>query len=185
MTPEEAKKVNEVYAASVGLTPLPGEDIRDLISEHQRITFEQTRDPLAPWRVITWAAANDFPLPEWVIQYLRGAAQKLNDVVVQAAKTGSVKREAEAIGKALGFGHQRAGQTSLTKTTALRDRDFKIAMRVAEQIENNVKPDAAIIDVAKSLGITEAMTNRAFKEFGQQALKTLRTYVLNRELRNS
>jgi hypothetical protein len=170
MTPEEAKKVNELYAASVGLNPLPGQDIRDLISEHQRVTFEQTHDPLAPWRMITWAAVNDYPLPEWVIQYLRGAARNLNDVVVQAAKSGSVKREAEAVGKALGFGHKRAGQTTPTKEAALRDRDFNIAMRVAEQVDNNVKPYAAIFDVAKSLGITEFIVARAFKKRGRQAI---------------
>jgi hypothetical protein len=178
MTPEEAKRVNEVYVASVGLTPLPGEDIRDLISEHKRAMFEQTGDPLAPWQMITWAAVNDYSLPEWVIQYFRGAARKLNDVVMQAAKTGSVKREAEAVGKALGFGHKAAGQTTLTKEAALRDRDLKIAVLVAKQIENNVKPDAAIFDVAKSLGIKESKVARAFKNFGQQATATLRRYQL-------
>ena len=76
MTPEEAMRVNKLYAASVGLAPLPGQDIRDLISEHQRVTFEQTRDPLAPWRMITWAAVNNYPLPEWVVQYLRGACSE-------------------------------------------------------------------------------------------------------------
>ena len=185
MTPEEAKKVNELYAASVGLNPLPGQDIRELISEHQRVTFEQTFDPLAPWRAITWAAANDFPLPGWVIQHLCAVAQKINDVVKQSANAGSVKREAEAVGKALGFGSNRPGETSATKKAALRDRDFNIAMRVAEQIENGVNPDAAIFDVAKNLGITESMAIRAFDKFGQQAKETLTTYLANRQLHNS
>jgi hypothetical protein len=182
MTPEEAKKVNELYAASVGLNPLPGQDIRELISEHQRATFEQTSDPLAPWRAITWSSGNGLPVPAWVVQHLCGLAQKINDVVVQSAKAGSVKREAEAIGKALGFGRQRAGQTSATKEAALRDRDFSIAMRVAEQVEMNVNPDTAIFDVAKNLGITESMAIRAFEKFGQQARETHRRY---RQLRNS
>jgi hypothetical protein len=136
MTPEEAKKVNELYAASVGLNPLPGQDIRELISEHRRVTFEQTLDPLAPWRAITWAAANDFPLPGWVIQHLCAVAQKINDVVKQSANAGSVKREAEAVGKALGFGSNRAGETTATKKAALRDRDFNIAMHIVIELED-------------------------------------------------
>jgi hypothetical protein len=185
MTPEEAKKVNELYAASVGLNPLPGQDIRELISEHQRVTFEQTLDPLAPWRAITWAAANDFPLPGWVIQHLCAIAQKINDVVKQSANAGSVKREAEAVGKALGFGSNRAGETTATKKAALRDRDFNIAMHIVAELEDEANQDAAIFAVSQSLGVTETMANRAFKRFGQQAKETLTTYLANHQLSNS
>ena len=83
-----------------------------------------------------------------------------------------MKREAEAVGKALGFGHKPAGKTTLTKEAALRDRDFSIAMRVAAQTENNVKPYAAIFDVARALGVTEFIVTRAFKKRGQQAIAT-------------
>jgi hypothetical protein len=178
MPPEEVKKVNKLYAASVGINPLPGQDIRELISEHQRVTFEQTLDPLAPWRVITWAAVNDFPLPVWVIQHLCAIAQKINDVVKQSANAGSVKREAEAVGKALGFGSNRAGETTATKKAALRDRDLNSAIHIIAKLGGNGgNKDAAIFAVSRSLGVKEAMANRAFKRFGKQAKETLTRYL--------
>lgn len=84
-------------------------------------------DHLAPWLALSYARGWGVAVPGWALDFFCIKAVQLNDVLEDPGGLS----EAEAVGDALGFGALGRGQRSLAHKNAQRERERRMAMKVA------------------------------------------------------
>jgi hypothetical protein len=131
------------------------------------LVFERDRNPMHAWEAYQLARINKHDLPEWVLQYLDRAAEALIELRDGAADGNPPEREAETVGKAIGFGKRR-GETGYLTGAAMLLRDLQMHFDVKDQIEqkkaryNTAKVRTIVIeDVAKMHDVDPATVRRA------------------------
>jgi len=151
-----------------------GEDTSDekwkeRVLERSGRDFEEHGDPLWPWHVLRLAADWGIPAPAWVMLYFSEQAERLNKIVRDGGGNGS--KEAELVGRALGFGAAGKGNTSAGKAIRTKDRDYQIAFWVICRIEEHKQShgvgniDGAKHDAAKYFGVSISTVGRALEEW--------------------
>lgn len=132
-------------------------------------------NPLDVWEAIDWAYRAEIKLPSWVMSYLGAAAREIVEVR-EAAETGQfLPKQAERVGRALGFGVKGRGRSSCFGELALREEDERIyfdVMKITEPIikkaangkhrfHAGVKLDFAYDIVAREWGVNRSTVVRA------------------------
>ncbi len=125
--------------------------------------FRREGNPVHPWEALTVARSYGISLPAWVQDFLAAAADRVMGIREEVAKHKAVKREAERVGKALGFGIGGPGQGGWFKHATILQRDRDIYLKVNEKRAAETKLDFAYDEVAKSLGMTRSMVVRGYQ----------------------
>jgi hypothetical protein len=115
-------------------------------SEGRRRRFKQTGHPFDPWQELA-SRAQGQPIPDWVLEYLDGAAPK---IVAAIDLSKDPDRLAFAVAFALGFKSKGAG--SVARRARVAATNDALAQRVLSQRRQGVKYRAAIADVAEKSG---------------------------------
>ena len=172
------KKVVEKIVDTI-LRSVLGSDPEKTLAE-QQIGFEETGNPMTPWFALLYARNHSVPVPEWVLQYFTERAEIITDIVhvhesnkrnqqTNNRKNRKSLREAEAIGRALGFGAVGRGQKTPAATSAAQAEGFKFAFGVQIEMKLGANEGTAIINTADRCGWSESKVRRAHKSHKQQA----------------
>jgi hypothetical protein len=164
-------------AAIYGVDPTAS-DFRSQILDKLRIEFERTPNPMLPWSTIIWARQRGLDIPEWIVDHLYDKAVVLSKIIAD-----DVGKEAEEVGRALGFG--AAGKGSTTAGAELRQswRNLETAVRIDDlmmQTESQgkvAKENAAVAEAAEALSVSSATAYRAHNDFGGMATRLVRTFM--------
>jgi hypothetical protein len=166
---DKRRMADVIRALAVGVDPrLPGWQVQALDAVGQR--FEETGDPMAPWSALQFARSHSIPVPEWVLDYLEGRAGQLDKIAVDG---GGGKREAEAIGRALGFGAIGRGQTAAASASATATREFTLALGMAMEVRLGAGKSKAATIVAAAMNSSASSVERAYAREGQRADQVL------------
>lgn len=126
---------------------------------------------LAPWLAITWARHRGLPVPDWALDYIVGRGAVINDILVN----GSDRPEAEAVGRALGFGAGGPGQRSPAADRVAEERERSIAFTVIlrEEVEREQghvsKREAAVNYAQEAFAVSRPAVFAALRKFGKSA----------------
>ncbi len=161
------------------LRSILGSDPEKTLAE-QQIGFEETGNPMTPWFALRYARNHSVPVPEWVLQYFTERAEIITDIVhvhesnkrnqqTNNRKNRKSLREAEAIGRALGFGAVGRGQKTPAATSATQAEGLIFALGVQLEIKLGANEGSAIINTADRCGWSEATVRRAHKSHKQEA----------------
>jgi hypothetical protein len=139
-------------------------DFRSQVLDKLRIEFERTPNPMLPWSALRWARDGGLDIPRWIIDHLYDKAVVLSKIIAD-----DVGKEAEEVGRALGFG--AAGKGAATAGAELRQhwRDWKTAVRIADGMRQGLAKDAAVAAAAETLSISSATAYRAHAKYGSEA----------------
>jgi hypothetical protein len=83
-----------------------------------RLTFDRTQNPVFVWQALRLATGLGINIPYWVLDYLAAAAGALASLYAKAKAKKALGREAELVGKALGFGTRGRGRTGMFEAAA-------------------------------------------------------------------
>jgi hypothetical protein len=98
----------------------------DLDMDELKKQFERTKNPVFVWYAIMDQSWCDAPLPEWIDTYLQSVAKNM----VSLYYTERLEREAELVGKALGFGGEKKGDNGKFSEAQKFDRDLMLYNQV-------------------------------------------------------
>ena len=104
----------------------------DLEMDELKREFERTNNPVFVWYAIMNMNWSDTLMPEWIDTYLHSVATNM----VRLFYTASNDREADLVGKALGFGGEKKGDKSKFAEARKFDRDLMLYNRVVCELEN-------------------------------------------------
>ncbi len=121
--------------------------------------YEETGNPVLPWIAVREAARVARPIPEWAMDYLVICGERINKLTNENHRG---RREAEEVGKALGFGGRGQGRTSVFQETALDDRDLRIAVHVAGEMDTGKTAENSIATVAERFSLSVDTVERAY-----------------------
>jgi hypothetical protein len=147
-------------------------DFRSQVLDKLRTEFERTPNPMLPWSALRWARDGGLDIPGWIIDHLYDKAVVLTEIV---AEDGG--KEAQEVGRALGFGAERKGETAAGAELRQHWRDFKIAVYIADLMRQDLmrqgvaKETAAITETAKALSVSPATARRAHKDYSGAAAR--------------
>lgn len=143
------------------------------------------KNPLYVWLAIDRCIEAGIPFPDWVLAYLKRSAGRLRGMMFGAtpAGCGDVAREAEAVGKALGFGAKGRGRGSVFSQRAKGWRDIFILLTVLERLRLGEEiGERLYADVAQELGRWKRNEFRSTpgvvkKIFGEHRRKQTKLFV--------
>jgi hypothetical protein len=138
--------------------------------------YTRERNPVLAWDAFSTCRHYGFQLPPWLLDYLAESADRILEISDAVASGRPVNREAEAVGKALGFGLTGRGAGKLFKTAGIlrRDRELSAAMEEFLAQEQAHKPNAKLKlrdiskDVGKAEGTSGATVERALKRISRR-----------------
>ena len=116
------------------------------------IDFERDGNPVDAWQA--FAVANRYRIdpPEWVEDFLTDVANRISEIRDEVAGGRPVKREAERVGKALGFGKDGPGHSGWFKHATMLERDRTIYFEILkDKLATGTKLDFAYNDTARAL----------------------------------
>jgi hypothetical protein len=170
MTPSQEDQ-DRAIAALWGVDPTVS-DFRSQILDKMRIEFERTPNAMLPWSALRWARGRGIDVPDWIMDYLYDKAVVLTEII---AEDGG--KEAQEVGRALGFGAEGKGETAAGAELRQRWRSFKIAVHIADRMRQDfmkqgvAKETAAIAETAKALSVSLATARRAHADYGDRAAR--------------
>lgn len=133
-------------------------------------------NPILPWVGLRFAMDSEMPIPAWVLGYFYESAGILNQLVHDRKR--ETRKEAESVGRMLGFGAGGKGQTSAFRETTLNDRDAKIAIQVVCGMEvNGWSQEKSIGEVARDHHLSEPTVERAYDRYRAAAETRLSNYL--------
>ena len=123
--------------------------------------FRETGNPLYAWRAYQNARRLGYPIPEEVLNYLDGAADRLVRLTI---KPPSAKERAQAVSKAVGLGKAGKGPGSAFTDYADHRRQLTIAMEAFEQIEKGATEYAVFIEIGEAHGVNQSTARRYYQD---------------------
>ncbi|TGP27351.1 hypothetical protein EN875_033975 [Mesorhizobium sp. M2D.F.Ca.ET.232.01.1.1] len=138
-----------------------------LVVDRMGASFEDESNPILPWQALRVAIDGAIDIPEWVLMYFHGRAKHLNDLLARGDRRG--RREAEAVGKILGFGAMGKGGTSVARQTLNGDRNVIMAVHVVAETAICGSRTTAFGTVAERFAVSEDTVERAFHTHRQKA----------------
>jgi hypothetical protein len=120
--------------------------------EDYRADFEQENNPVFAWRAIYFACILGGEFPDWLRKYLSTSAEAIVAIHEDAKEALPVPREAQRVGRAVGFVSGGKGATSHFEKAALLERARKLHSEVVSYIEKGDKTYIAQQNVADSTG---------------------------------
>ncbi|TGP50410.1 hypothetical protein EN873_24905 [bacterium M00.F.Ca.ET.230.01.1.1] len=160
MTFEEAWKVEAAQHGIDVTAPDWKAKFAQLAVDRMGESFEDDSNPILPWQALRVAVDGSIDIPQWVILYFHNRAKHLNDLLARGDRRG--RREAESVGKILGFGAMGKGGTSIARQTLNSDRDVIMAVHVLAETAICGSRTKAFGTVAERFGVSEDTVERAF-----------------------
>lgn len=148
-----------------GYDPLSVERIQaygESVMRELEADFGRDGNPVHAWEALTVARRYGIDPPVWVDDFLTDAADRILEIREEVAGGRPVKREAERVGKALGFGNDGPGQGGWFKHATMLERDRTIYFEVNDKLRTGIKLDFAYDEVAKASSMSRSTIVRAF-----------------------
>lgn len=130
---------------------------RELGRERDRVSYQETGNPLFVWQAYKFQRLMSSEVPEWVFLYLDNVAESL------LSFTDKDRCDASFVAKALDL-DTRQGERSAFKGFD-QDMAFKLGPAVLRAIADGSQETYAIEAVAKERGVSESTVRRAYKGF--------------------
>lgn len=124
--------------------------------------FKREGNPVFIWQAIAIARRYGIELPEWVLEYLAASADSLLDIREEVADGKRAGKEAERVGKVLGFGTDGPGQGGWFKHATILERDRNVFFEIGDRLGAGMKLDFAYDEVARALGTSRSTVVRAY-----------------------
>lgn len=126
--------------------------------------YNKEKSPLCAWHAIERCRKHNLPFPKLIVEYLGECAINIGDLVRKSAASGSPNalREAEAVGKALGFGRGKQGRGNVFSKQVKDVRDFHIFYEVLKSV--GVTPlGTACEGVGRKWGMSAKAVEKAYR----------------------
>jgi hypothetical protein len=132
--------------------------------------FSRDGNPVHAWEALAVARRHEIDPPEWVEDFLTDVADRILDIRDEVASGKPINREAERVGKALGFGTDGSGQGGWFRHATLLERDRTIYFEMIDWLEKEQarhphrrpKLTAAYREVAMAIGVDASTVQRAY-----------------------
>ena len=127
--------------------------------------FRRTGDPILAWEVWSAARRAGVAAPEWVLEYLDGCAEAVNETFQECQDNpGATKNAAIRIAQRIGFGRARGGPTAF-KARLTRDRREMYAIFVGlHMAETGCCVDEACREISLKWNTSESTLRRAYQD---------------------
>jgi hypothetical protein len=126
--------------------------------------FARDRNPVHVWEAFKFARRYGIKRPDWVENYLADVADLILEIRDEVAGGKPVGREADRVGKALGFVHN-PGKTGWFELAANLKRDRAAYVEVRRRVAAMTKPEFAYVEVAKLMNISASTAGRSYRLF--------------------
>ncbi len=170
-TEPSSEDKDRVIAALYGVDP-NASDFRSQVLDKLRIEFERTPNPMLPWSAIIWARSRGLDIPNWIIDHLYDKAVVLSKIIAD-----DVGKEAEEVGRALGFGAESKGKTTAGAELRQGWRDLITAVHIADLRMQDVAKENAVTETAAALSVSSATADLARKNYGGTATRFVATLM--------
>jgi hypothetical protein len=132
--------------------------------------FGRDGNPLHAWQARLVARRCEIDSPDWVEDFIDDMADRLMGIRDEVAAGNAVNREAERVGKELGFGTDGPGHGGWFKHATLLERDRTIYFEMIEWLEQEQarhphrrpKLTVAYWEIAKAMGVDASTVQRAY-----------------------
>lgn len=132
--------------------------------------FGRDGNPVHAWGALAVARRYGIDLPEWVKDYLADVADRILEIRTEVADGKPLRREAERVGKVLGFGKDRPGGGGRFKRSTILERDRTVYFEVIDWLEEEkarhpdqrAKLTSAYREVAMAIGVDSSTVQRAY-----------------------
>lgn len=128
--------------------------------------FIRSCNPVHVWEAFKLARRHGMKRPDWVEIYFTDVAERILEIRDEATGGKPVGREAERVGKALGFVHG-PGATGWFELAANLRRDRVAYAEVRRRVAARTKPEFAYEEVAKLMNISASTTGRSYRRFAK------------------
>jgi hypothetical protein len=98
--------------------------------------FLRTENPVLAWEAFVIARNCGMEIPDWVWEVVEAAADGITDLREEVERGAPLGKEAEAVGRALGFGKKRPGETGWFAEASQSGRDREMYFAVMEWLES-------------------------------------------------
>lgn len=126
------------------------------------VDFEREGNPVHAWEAVAVAARSGIERPDWVENFIDEQAARIMEIREQVSEGHPVGREADRVGKALGFAIDGPGQGGRFKQATMLQRDRTIYFEIRDKLDSDVKLDAAYSEVATAFGVSRSLVVRAY-----------------------
>jgi hypothetical protein len=128
--------------------------------------FARDHNPVHAWEAFKFAHRYGIKRPDWVEAYLADVADLILKIRDEPADGEPVGREAERVGKALGFVHG-PGETGWFELATNLRRDRAAYVEVLRRMEAKIKPAFAYEEAAKLMNISASTAGRSYRLFAK------------------
>jgi hypothetical protein len=128
--------------------------------------FARDRNPVHVWEALKFTHRHGIKRPDWVENYLADAADRILKIRDESAGCKPVGREAERVGKALGFVHG-PGETGCFELATNLKRDRVAYATVVRKLEARIKSEFAYEEVATLMNTSSSTVGRAYRRFAK------------------
>jgi hypothetical protein len=130
-----------------------------------RNDYERDQNPVHVWRALFLVMnfSLEKAVPNWIAEYLRSSTDAVIKIYQKVKEGEKIEREAENIGKALGFGPSGKGSTSHFEDAFILDRDKDLYARVQNKLAAGDKLYLAYEMVAKDTAWSPSVIRRAYE----------------------
>lgn len=125
--------------------------------------FERDHNPVFAWEAIAMAKNSGIDIPNWVANYLADAANEIVSIHEEVAGGSPASKEADRVGRVLGFGAEGKGATGQFKRAAMLEFDRNVFSKVNDLIGKGEKLDFAYDDVAKELNVSRSAVVQSYQ----------------------
>ena len=134
---------------------------RDMLRELEA-DFNRDRNPVHVFEALALALRHEISMPEWVKKYLGDTADLILNIRKEVAAGKPVFREAERVGKALGFGTEGPGRSGWFKQATMLERDRAIYCGVVDELGLGNQLDHAYDNLSKFQKVSRSTIVRAY-----------------------
>ena len=124
--------------------------------------FARDGNPVHAWGAFVIARTYENDTPEWVLNFVYDVARGILDICGEVSQGKPAIREAERVGKVLGFGTDGRGRGGWFKRATMLHRDRTIYFKVGSKLKAGMKRNFAYDDVAKTLNVSRSTIVRAY-----------------------
>ncbi len=130
----------------------------DLIGELE-VEFRESKNPLLAWEGFRLSMAVDQATPGWILDYLGDCALRLSDILEEVERGKPTGKEAERVGRSLGFAAKPGRGSWFSKLASIR-RDRRIYKAMSDEFARGTKSYIARGEVAQSMGLSPSTVGR-------------------------
>jgi hypothetical protein len=143
---------------------------REALLAQLEADFRRDGNPVHVLQAVAIAGIDDTAFPDWVREFLVDSAERILELREAVVRGKRVDREADSVGKALGFGTGGPGSGGWFKRSTMLARDREIHSRVRQWIERargqypdrEPKLTSAYYEVAGELHVDPSTVQRAY-----------------------